>query len=123
MADWARDVNAYDHNLIALGDFNIDRIGDPLYKAFIATGLFVPEELHHQPRTIFDSASKRHHYDQIAWFNGDDGTPALSLRYTSRGGIFDYVPYVMQGTPLRTLSWKISDHYPLWAEFLVRPDA
>ena len=27
LAEWARDVNGWDHNLIALGDFNIDRRG------------------------------------------------------------------------------------------------
>ena len=37
LADWAGDINAYDHNLIALGDFNIDRVGDPLYDAFTST--------------------------------------------------------------------------------------
>ena len=25
LAEWARDINSWDHNLIALGDFNIDR--------------------------------------------------------------------------------------------------
>ena len=45
LADWARDINAWDHNLIALGDFNIDRAGDALYKAFTSTGLVVPQYL------------------------------------------------------------------------------
>jgi endonuclease/exonuclease/phosphatase family metal-dependent hydrolase len=120
MADWANDVNAYHHNLIALGDFNIERNGDPLYQAFTSTGLQIPEELQHLPRTIFGSAGKQHRYDQIAWFTRDSGVPALDLEYTRRGGIFDFVPYVMQGMELRSISWKISDHYPLWAEFLVR---
>ncbi len=43
IAQWlaaeARDINAYDQNLIALGDFNIDRVGDPNYEAFVSTGL------------------------------------------------------------------------------------
>lgn len=123
MADWANDINAYHHNLIALGDFNLERIGDPLYEAFTSTGLQIPEELQHLPRTIFGSAGKQHRYDQIAWFTSDSGVPALDLNYTRRGGIFDFVPYVMQGLELRTISWKISDHYPLWAEFSVRTAA
>ena len=56
MADWARDINAYDHNLIALGDFNIDRSGDALYEAFTSTGLTVPGDLLNLPRTIFSSS-------------------------------------------------------------------
>lgn len=120
MADWANDVNAYNHNLIALGDFNIERNGDPLYEAFTSTGLTIPDELKHLPRTIFGSGDTQHRYDQIAWFTKDQGVPALDLEYTQRGGIFDFVPYVMQGLDLDEVSWKISDHYPLWAEFLVR---
>jgi endonuclease/exonuclease/phosphatase family metal-dependent hydrolase len=122
MAEWAYDINAYHHNLIALGDFNLERNGDPLYEAFTSTGLQIPQELQHLPRTIFGSAGKQHRYDQIAWF-GDSGVPALDLDYTKRGGIFDFVPYVMQGMELRTISWKISDHYPLWAEFSIRTAA
>ncbi len=60
------------------------------------------------------------HYDQIAWFTDGSALPALDLDYTRRGGIFDFVPYIMHGRSLRDISWKISDHYPLWAEFLVR---
>lgn len=46
LAEWASNVNAYHHNLIALGDFNIDRKDDPLYQAFTSTGLTVPAALH-----------------------------------------------------------------------------
>jgi len=53
LARWARDVNGWDHNLIALGDFNIDRRGDPLHDAFVSTGLDIPDELQDAPRTIF----------------------------------------------------------------------
>jgi hypothetical protein len=35
----------WNSNLIVLGDFNLDRIGDPLYEAFISTGLWPPAEL------------------------------------------------------------------------------
>jgi len=123
LADWARDVNSWDHNLIALGDFNIDRHGDPLYQAFTSTGLFTPDDLNKIPRTIFDDPLKpdtNSFYDQIAWFVGAHNIPALSLRY-ARGGSFDFlrVPLRSLGLPKDQLSWRISDHYPLWAEFLV----
>lgn len=121
LADWAKDINAWGHNLIALGDFNIDRHGDKLYEAFVSTGLYVPSDMNRIPRTIFGSREKNKFYDQIAWFTGEDGTPALSLEYLC-GGSFDFT-----GTALKTLnltknqlSWRISDHYPLWAEFSTR---
>ena len=39
LADWAEREYGWDQNLIALGDFNIDREDDPLYQAFTSTGL------------------------------------------------------------------------------------
>jgi endonuclease/exonuclease/phosphatase family metal-dependent hydrolase len=124
LADWARDVNAWDHNLICLGDFNIDRLGDPLYQAFTSTGLFTPDDLNLVPRTLFSDPDKPQldkFYDQIAWFPAVKGKPAFSLRY-ARGGSFDFAGHVLKARQLDRagLSWRISDHYPLWAEFKVR---
>jgi endonuclease/exonuclease/phosphatase family metal-dependent hydrolase len=121
--EWARDVNALDHNIVALGDFNIDRRGDERYDALVSTGLEVPADLHAVPRTIFadpaDPAEK--FYDQIAWFTGAAGQPALSLDYR-RGGSFDFVDVALprRGLTRASLSWRISDHHPLWAEFGLR---
>ena len=117
--EWARDVNAWGHNLIALGDFNIDREGDERYEAFTATGLTVPDDLNEVPRTIFsdeDEAGK--FYDQIAWFTAGEGRPALSLDYRTSGS-FDFreVALPRRGLSNRSLSWRISDHYPLWTAF------
>jgi hypothetical protein len=36
MRDWAVRPNDWNANLMVLGDFNLDRIGDPLYEAFVA---------------------------------------------------------------------------------------
>jgi endonuclease/exonuclease/phosphatase family metal-dependent hydrolase len=124
LAGWARDINGWDHNFIALGDFNIDRRGDALHDAFVSTGLDIPEDLQGVPRTIFADPEKPHldkFYDQIAWFTGRNGLPALSLRY-SRGGFFDFTKSALaaRGLTKAQLSWRISDHYPLWAEFSVR---
>ena len=120
MAEWAKEVNSWNHNLIALGDFNIDRNGDANYEAFVSSGLRTPPELHDVPRTIFSDSDKGKHYDQIAWFTGEQGVPRLSLEYTSRAGGFDFARVVMQGLTRQQLSWKLSDHYPLWAEFSIR---
>jgi endonuclease/exonuclease/phosphatase family metal-dependent hydrolase len=124
LAQWARDINSWDHNLIALGDFNIDRKGDALHDAFISTGLDIPADLQDVPRTIFSDPEKpelNKFYDQIAWFMGRNGLPALSLQYTE-GGYFDFTKSVLssQGLTKTQLSWRISDHYPLWAEFSTR---
>lgn len=121
LADWARQIDDWNHDLIALGDFNIDRQDDPLYQALTATGLRPPAELNGIPRTIFDDPGKEHFYDQICWFNGEKGTPALSMDYTGRAGTFDFPKYVHPGMSAQDLSWRVSVHYPLWVEFSVRP--
>ena len=105
--------------LLALGDFNIDRAGDPLFEAFTSTGLTPPAELNGIPRTIFDQPGSGHFYDQIAWFTGTGGIPALTLQYAGAGG-FDFVPHLMTRLTKPELSWRISDHYPLWVEFSTR---
>jgi len=121
LAEWAKDINAWGHNLIALGDFNIDRHGGKLYDAFVSTGLYVPDDMNEIPRTIFGSPKENKFYDQISWFTGKDGTPALSLRYM-RGGSFDFTKIALKSLNVtkNQLSWRISDHYPLWAEFAMR---
>ncbi|WP_406832879.1 endonuclease/exonuclease/phosphatase family protein [Pedococcus sp. KACC 23699] len=118
MRQWADQPKDWNHNLLVLGDFNLDRLDDPLYQAFVSTGLFPPAELNAVPRTIFDTPGQQHFYDQIAWFSTDTGQSLLQgLDYTRRGGSFDFVPHVFPGMTLNQLSWRISDHYPLWVEF------
>lgn len=119
LAGWASEAAEWGHNLICLGDFNIDRKDDPLYQAFTSTGLTPPAALNNVPRTIFDDSGAGHFYDQIAWFVDDARGPALSLRCT-RAGTFDFVPLWQQDLTTTQLSWRISDHYPLWVEFSVQ---
>ena len=122
MRDWAARTNAWSQDLIALGDFNIDRRDDPLWQAFTSTGLTVPPDLVDAPRSIFaaaDEPTTDKYYDQIAWFADTDGT-GLSMTYR-RGGCVDFLPYVYTDTGLtrNEISWRVSDHYPLWAEFVL----
>ncbi|MDQ4059274.1 MAG: hypothetical protein M3124_09155 [Actinomycetota bacterium] len=123
LEDWARREQSWGHNLIALGDFNIDRKDDDAYKAFTSTGLRAPAELDSVPRTIFESG-KNAFYDQIAWFTeeGNTNIPVLSMRYSKMAGGFDFQNVVLPSLSDVELSWRISDHYPLWVEFLIGED-
>jgi endonuclease/exonuclease/phosphatase family metal-dependent hydrolase len=119
LAGWAEREFSWDHNLICLGDFNIDRDGDPLYQAFTSTGLTPAEPLKGLPRTIFDKPQTPHYYDQIAWFTKARAKrPVLNLDCAA-GGSFDFVSELQAGRTLVDLSWHISDHFPLWVEFAV----
>lgn len=117
MADWAKDVNVYHQNLIALGDFNIDKRGDLLNQTFISEGLTIPDALQKKEvtRSIFDETK---YYDQIAWFANAQHVPNLSLKYVN-GGNYDFVGKALNNRKLtkQSLSFMISDHYPLWVEF------
>lgn len=124
LADWATGGDEFGENLLTLGDFNIDRLDDPLYQAFVATGLRPAPEHVNLPRTLFDDPDKPHFYDQIAWFTGAMGAPQLTppLRYEGLGGNFDFRPVLQKSLSNVELSWRISDHFPLWASFSVRAD-
>jgi len=117
---WAGRATAFGQNFIALGDFNVDRRGDALWEAFTSTGLEVPAELHDVRRSIFadsDNTQLEKYYDQIAWFTSG-GKRQLNLEYVTAGG-FDFVShiYTETGFTKSAIQHRLSDHYPLWAEF------
>jgi len=122
MKAWAKRETKWHHNLLVLGDFNIERRGDDLWEAFISTGLSVPAELNAVPKSIFDDESDPNDkfYDQIAWFTLANGSIALDMEYQT-GGFFDFLPFVYTDVNLtkNSISYRISDHYPLWAEFRI----
>ena len=120
LADWARQENRWHHNLVVLGDFNIDRQGDALWRAFTSTGLVVPPALHEVRRSIFADPGEPtlgKFYDQIAWF-GSGRSQLLGLDLLNAGG-FDFVPLLYRdvGMSRAQMQYRLSDHYPLWVEF------
>lgn len=121
MADWSKRTKAWGQNFMLLGDFNIDRKGDKLYEAFTSTGLYIPNELHNVPRTIFDDPAdpKDKFYDQIAWFRDDRGDDQLTLSFANAGGLdlWEQVLTHRKDWTKTSWSWRISDHLPLWCEF------
>ncbi|MGA9101994.1 endonuclease/exonuclease/phosphatase family protein [Aeromicrobium sp.] len=119
MRAWADRPTDWNRNLLVLGDFNIDRLGSELYKALFSTGLFPPAELNDVPRTIFSNDKNKNFYDQIAWFSDFQNMENVltGLRYDGVAGSFDFLPHAFAGMTKAEVSWRISDHYPLWIEF------
>jgi hypothetical protein len=102
---------ADERNLIVLGDFNIeDRGANPLFQAFVSTGLVVPPALLNL-RTTYDTKPK--YYDQIAWFMGE-----LDMLSEGRAGVIDFTGAVFKTMTPREMSYRVSDHLPLWVEFI-----
>lgn len=111
LRDRARSAGAEEANLIVLGDFNIDRRqGNPLFDAFVETGLWVPEAIQNVS-TSYGRTAK--HYDQIAWFRDD-----FHLRTHGRAGCIDFVDAIFPELSRRGMTDRVSDHLPLWVEFI-----
>jgi hypothetical protein len=101
-----------ENNLIVLGDFNIDKRRDnPLFQAFVSTGLMVPSQLWGL-KTTYNTEPK--YYDQIAWFMGD-----LRLLFNGHAGVINFAGATHKELSLRQMSFRLSDHFPLWVEFVV----
>jgi endonuclease/exonuclease/phosphatase family metal-dependent hydrolase len=99
-------------NLIVLGDFNIDDRGDdPLFQAFISTGLVVPSQLLNLKTTY---STKPKFYDQIAWFMGN-----LDLMTNDLAGVINFSGAIYKELTLRQMSYRVSDHFPIWVEFII----
>lgn len=119
MAEHAQDPDEFGRNLIVLGDFNIDRFDDPNWRAFVVeSGLSPPDKLLALPRTVGETPEDHSFYDQIAWFTKGRRS-ALTMRYVDAGG-FLWTDHLLQDVGQSEKEARISDHYPLWAEFALR---
>ena len=126
LADWI-DVRfksefVEDNDLIVMGDFNIPKLDDPLFKALTSRGLRIPEclrELRVGDRVIGGSnlgADAR--YDQILHL------PTLKERFTNEGGALDFFIsdakikelFPSKDYTRQQFSFQISDHFPVWAQ-------
>ena len=121
LSRWAEEERRVGRSLLLLGDFGIDRSGDPAYDALARGGVSVPAELQGVPRTLWEGDSALPHFvDHIGWMADEKGSPIMSLRYGGRAGHFDFVGTVHAEATKVELSWRVSDHYPIWIE-LVTP--
>jgi hypothetical protein len=74
------------------------------------------------PRTVFDDPDQnappdhRHFYDEIAWFPSTAGITMFTLGYRN-AGMINFDTGIIPADSTVQLSWRISDHFPLWCEF------
>jgi len=110
IAEWLkrsqREIDSAGHDLIALGDWNIEELTDANHDALTSTGLAVPPEL--------DPPAGEPAFDQIAWF-----PRRMGLRYTGRGGRVRWKGEILRDHDPTGVTYRISDHVPLWVEFAV----
>ena len=83
----------------------------------------VAVELDGEPRTVSFKADGKppKYYDQIAWFK-ENSRFALGMDFLSAGGV-NFKDRLFKAEPdlsAQSMSWRVSDHLPLWCEFAVR---
>lgn len=124
-ADWVKekytDKYGEDKDIIVMGDFNIPKLDDALYRALTSGGLKIPK----QTRTLQvgdqflegTNLSKNARYDQIAHYARDPE------RFTRAGGTVDFFidddhikELYPEGLTREKFTYQMSDHLPLWVQ-------
>jgi len=107
-----------DKDFIVMGDFNIPKVGDPLYKAITSKGLEIPDALRGIEHGSNLARNKR--YDQILHYRRHTTTSK------GKGGVLDF--YCNDWRELFSkkefpdmddddeFTYELSDHMPLWVQ-------
>ena len=133
LADWIdtrfKDKYVEDHDLIVMGDFNIPKVGDSLFKALTSSGLQVPDslvELKVGDKIVGGSNLKKDaRYDQILHL------PSLKKRFSNSGGTVDFFDseakiktlFPEKDYTVQEFSFQLSDHFPVWVQIKTDIDA
>ena len=108
-----QDKDIYDPDLIALGDFNIPTLGSKTFTALKSGGLIVPPEI----QELHTNFTQNKHYDQIAFYE------RTGFNFSGKAGVVPFGDVLYKDSEL-SASKEISDHLPLWGEFITnREDA
>lgn len=112
-----KDSYGTDKDIILMGDFNIPKIGDPLFKAITGEGLRMPKGLLGTDHGSNLKKNKR--YDQILHF------PSETKCFTDKAGVLDFYTggikkLYQKNTPGKEdFTFELSDHLPLWIQMNV----
>jgi len=121
LAEWIDDrrkeKHVVDKDIIVMGDFNIPKLDDALYKAITSRGLTIPDVIRGTEHGSNLAGNKR--YDQILHYRRHTKT------FKDVGGVFDfycddwqalfpreYYPRMSK----RDFTYELSDHLPLWVQ-------
>lgn len=116
LADWIdakrNEKNCEDKDIIAMGDFNIPKRDDELFKAITSKGLVIPNAL--RGVGLGSNLEKNKRYDQILHY------PDYPENFTNAGGILDFyandIEPLFPGMSKTDFTYQMSDHLPLWIQ-------
>ncbi len=116
LAEWVEerrtDKHVIDKDIIVVGDFNIPKINDNLFKAITSKGLRMPDALRGEHGS---NLRKNARYDQILHYPN-------TKCFTKKAGVLDFHEgafkplYPWSSKTENRLSWELSDHLPLWVQ-------
>jgi endonuclease/exonuclease/phosphatase family metal-dependent hydrolase len=115
LAEWIDDrcknKHVFDKDIILMGDFNIPRVGDKLYKAITSKGLQMPAALE---GIGFTNVAGTANYDQILHYSYSGKS------FTEHGGVVDFYrddhAALFPGLSRKSFTFQMSDHFPLWVQ-------
>ncbi|HEX8422643.1 MAG TPA: hypothetical protein VF634_04490, partial [Pyrinomonadaceae bacterium] len=129
LADWinTRFKSKYveDNDLLVLGDFNIPKVDDDLFKALTSSGLQIPKQLKHlrSGDAVIGGSNlgKNARYDQILH------RPTVPENFCNNGGVLDFFiddAHIKELFPKNKytrekFSYQMSDHMPVWIQINV----
>lgn len=115
LADWIDErrlsKHVFDKDIILMGDFNIPKAGDKLYKAITSKGLQMPAALE---GVRFTNVAGTANYDQILHYSYSGKS------FTENGGVVDFYrgdhEVLFPGLSRKAFTFQLSDHFPLWVQ-------
>ena len=132
LADWigTRFKSKYveDNDLLVLGDFNIPKIDDDLFKALTSSGLLIPKQLRQLKSGDAvvggSNLGMSARYDQILH------RPTVPEHFCNKGGVLDFFvddAHIEELFPGKNytrekFTYQLSDHLPVWIQVNVDID-
>ncbi len=111
IGDRKKESKLDDPDIFVLGDFNIPGLSSEAFKALEKHGLTIPAKI----QTIKTNLKQDAHYDQIAYYQ--ENTECV----IGKAGVINYYDAFfspnMPKTEYDAMTYQLSDHLPLWAEF------
>ncbi|MDA1314034.1 MAG: endonuclease/exonuclease/phosphatase family protein [Acidobacteria bacterium] len=108
-----------DRDIILVGDFNMPKVGDDLFKAITSNGLRIPEPL----LSVRSNLARNRSYDQILYYQNHS-----EQAFQGAAGVLDFFhddhQKLFPGDPMTKteFTYELSDHLPLWAQIDVDND-
>ena len=111
-----KEKNVVDKDIIVMGDFNIPKLDNDLFKAITSKGLTIPDVLRGTEHGTNLTGSKR--YDQILHY------PQHTITFID-AGVLDFYCNDFKalfpeehfpGMDKRDFTYQLSDHLPLWVQ-------